>query len=128
MSTRIYYHHTDSGGVVYYANYLNFLEEARTEYLEKRGISVKELDDKGILFVVSRQEIDYKLPAFYGDTLFVDTKITRVGRVKIEFEYEIKNQEEKTICLARTVLACVGRDLKPCIIPEEIHQKIEADR
>ncbi|MFH1640541.1 MAG: YbgC/FadM family acyl-CoA thioesterase, partial [Candidatus Omnitrophota bacterium] len=88
MKVRIYYHHTDSGGVVYYANYLKFLEEARTEYLEERGISVKELSEKGILFVVARQEIDYKYPAFYGDTLSVKTLLTEISGVKLVFECE----------------------------------------
>lgn len=126
MRVRIHYHHTDCGGVVYYANYLKFLEEARTEYLEERGASVKELADKGVLFVVARQEIDYKQPAFYGDVLSSSTRIIRISPVKIEFEYEIKNQAAKTICSARTILACVGRDFKPCAIPEDIRKKIEA--
>jgi len=125
MKTRIYYHHTDCGGVVYYANYLKFLEEARTEFFEQRGIMIKELADSGILFVVARQEIDYKLPAVYGDILIIDAKLISVGAAKIEFSNEIKNQNDKTIALAKTIMVCVGKDLKPRQIPEEIRSKLK---
>jgi acyl-CoA thioester hydrolase len=124
---KIYYHHTDAGGVVYYANYLKFLEEARTEYLADRGVAVKELVDKGILFVVARQEIDYKLPAYYADTLKIDTRITDISAVRINFENEIKNQHNQVVAKAKTVLVCVDKLLKPQAIPEEIRQQISQE-
>ncbi len=124
MKTRIYYHHTDCGGVVYYANYLKFLEEARTEFLEERGISIKDLSRQGILFVVARQEIDYKSPAFYGDTLQIDTRLTNISRVKLEFEYEIRNQDKKIICLAKTIMVCIDSSFKPQIIPDDIRERL----
>ena len=85
MKIKIYYHHTDCGGVVYYAKYLEFLEEARTEFFNEKGISIKKLTQQGILFVVARQEIDYKAPAFYGDVLSIDTRVINTSRVKLEF-------------------------------------------
>lgn len=124
MKVKIYYHHTDCGGVVYYANYLKFLEEARTEFLEERGISIKKLTQQGVLFVVSRQEIDYKSPAFYADTLQIHTRITNVSGVRLEFEYEMKNQSGQIICKAKTLMVCVDRDFKPKSIPEEIRKKL----
>lgn len=120
MQVKIYYHHTDCGGVVYYANYLKFLEEARTEFLAEKGVLVKELVQKGILFVVARQEIDYKLPAFYGDILNIDTRISEVGKARVEFDYEIRNQNKQIVSTAKTILVFVDKDLKPKIIPEEI--------
>lgn len=124
MKQRIYYHHTDCGGVVYYANYLEFLEEARTGYLEGRGVNIQELAEKGIMFVVARQEIDYKLPAFYGDLLQIDSRITKVSAVKIEFENDIVNQEGKIISKAKTVMACISKDFLPRAIPAEIKKKL----
>ena len=124
LKLKIYYHHTDSGGVVYYANYLKFLEEARTEFFLARGISVKELADSGTLFTVCRQEIDYKAPAFYGDTLAVDTRIAEAKGVRLVFEHEIKNQDARLICQAKTTLACVGCDFKPKPIPDSIRNKL----
>lgn len=125
MKIRIYYHDTDCGGVVYYANYLKFLEEARTEFLEQRGVMTKELAEKGILFMVAHQEIDYKFPAFYGDTLNVDACLADVGAAKIEFVNEIKNQDKKTVALAKTTMVCVGKDLKPLSIPDNIRGKLK---
>jgi len=120
MQVKIYYHHTDCGGVVYYANYLKFLEEARTEFLAEKGVLVKELVQKGILFVVARQEIDYKLPAFYGDILNIDTRISEIGKARVEFDYEIRNQNKQIVSTAKTILVFVDKNLKPKIIPEEI--------
>lgn len=125
MRTKIYYHHTDCGGVVYYANYLNFLEEARTEYLAEKGVSVNELAKTGTLFVVSRQEIDYKLPAFYADILEIDTKISNVSGVRMEFDYEIRNQNKQVICRAKTILVCIDKNFKPKAIPEEIKGRLQ---
>jgi len=125
MEIRIYYHHTDSGGVVYYAKYLEFLEEARTEFFKDKGISYEEMVKQGTQFVVARQEIDYKAPAFYGDTLSIDTRLSEVGRVKLDFTYEIKNQNNQVISTARTIMVCVNGNLKPQGIPEEIRNKLE---
>ena len=124
MRVRIYYHHTDCGGVVYYARYLEFLEAARTEFLEERGILIKELIKQGVVFVVSRQEIDYKSPAFYGDILQIDTQLTNTSGVRLEFEYEIKNQSGKLIATAETVMASMSCALKPKPIPEEVREKL----
>ena len=125
MKIRIYYHHTDCGGVVYYANYLNFLEEARTEYFEQKNVSIKQLADSGTMFVVARQEIDYKFPAVYGDQLDVQTQIGAVIGVRIEFLHEIYNQNKQIIVKAKTVLACVDKHLKPQAIPEDLRKKLE---
>jgi len=122
MKTKIYYHHTDCGGVVYYANYLKFLEEARTEFLEDKGIFIKELIKNDSALVVMRQEIDYKSPAFYGDTIEVKTSLSNISRTKIEFEYRIINQHAKTISTAKTTMACVNSNLKPKAIPGHIQE------
>ena len=124
MEIKIYYHHTDSGGVVYYGRYLEFLEEARTDFFASKGLLIKELIRQGILFVVSRQEIDYKAPAFYGDILHIDTRLSQAGRVKLEFTYEIKNQHNQAVSTAKTWLACVDSNFKPRAIPEEVQRKI----
>ncbi len=124
MEIKIYYHHTDSGGVVYYGRYLEFLEEARTEFFAGKGLLIKELIRQGILFVVARQEIDYKAPAFYGDTLKIDTRLSQEGRVSLEFTYEIKNQNNQIISTAKTMLACVDSNFKPRAIPDEMLKKI----
>ena len=122
MKVKIYYHNTDTGGVVYYGEYLKFLEEARTEFLCERGISVKNLIEQGTIFVVARQEIDYKAPAFYADELTILTKLANISTVRLEFEYEIKNQKGQIICTAKTFMACVDKNLKPKAIPPDIKE------
>jgi acyl-CoA thioester hydrolase len=124
MKKKIYYYDTDCGGVVYYANYLKYLEEARSEYLEERGLIVKEMLAQGIGFVVARQEIDYKSPAVYGDTLEVKTSVTDASLTRVNFEYDIFNQNEKLIASAKTVLVFVDKTLKPKRIPEEVLKKL----
>ncbi len=124
MKQRIYYHHTDCGGVVYYAKYLNFIEEARTEYFALKNASIKQLADSGIMFVVSRQEIDYKFPAVYADELDIQTKVGEITGVRIEFLHEIYNQNKRLIIKARTILVCVDGSLKPKAIPEDLRNKL----
>jgi acyl-CoA thioester hydrolase len=125
MKKRIHYHDTDCGGVVYYGNYLKFLEEARTDYLESIGFSVKGLMYQGVLFVVRRQEIEYKSPAVYGDTLDIRTWVTESSPVRIRFAYEIKNQDGRLLSKAVTDMVCVGKDFKIRELPPELREKIK---
>lgn len=120
MKKRIHYHDTDCGGVVYYGNYLKFLEEARTEYLEDRGMFLKELMEEGVWFVVRRQEIEYKSSARYGDELEIKTWIKEFSNVRIQFEYEIKNQDGLLLTKAVTDMVCVGKDLKLKEMPDKL--------
>jgi len=125
MKVKIYYHHTDCGGVVYYATYLEFLEEARTEYMEQRGAPLKELAGQGIFFVVGRQEIDYKFPAYYADTLTIDTKIGEISRASMKFHNEIKNQDHRMIAKAKTLLVCVDERFKAKSIPQTLRSLLK---
>lgn len=127
MKRRVYYYDTDCEGVVYYANYLKFLEEARTEYLEERGLSLKRLMDEGIMFVIRRQEIDYKAPAFYGDVLDIKTWVVEVSDFRVKFGYEIKNESGKLLTKAATDMVSVGRDLKLKEMPEEFRKALRQD-
>ena len=79
---------------------------------------------RSVFFVVARKEIDYKSPSFYGDTLEIDTRITNIGAAKVTFEYEVNNQDNRLIASAKTILVCVGKDLKPQAVPERIRQLI----
>ena len=125
MKHRIFYYDTDCGGVVYYGNYLKYLEEARTEYLEKKGLNIKQLADSGVWFAVARQEIDYEAPARYGDTLEIETVISEIKKIKIVFDCVIKNQNGQTIAKAKTIMACVDPDLKLLRMPEEVRKVLE---
>ncbi len=125
MKIRIYYHHTDCGGVVYYANYLAFLEEARTEFFEQAGYTIKELTDRGVLFVVGRQEIDYKFPARYGDVLEVESHVSANSAVRLDFDGEIKNQDGVLVAKGKTVLVCIDKNFKPQAIPADVLERVK---
>jgi len=125
MKVKIYYHHTDCGGVVYYANYLHFLEDARTEFLAGRGVNIKELIAQGAFFVVIRQEVDYKAPAAYGDILDITTQLKEVSGVRINLEHKVKKDNGILVVEARTTLAFVNRDFRPKPIPQEMRERIE---
>ncbi|MCM8782890.1 MAG: acyl-CoA thioesterase, partial [Candidatus Omnitrophica bacterium] len=120
MKIKIYYHHTDCGGVVYYGKYLEFLEEARTEYFEEKGFSLKELFKEGITFVVRAQQIEYLKPVLYGDILTIKTRIIEHSSVKLVFDYDIRNQNNEITTRARTVLVCVDRNFKLKEMPQQI--------
>ncbi len=128
MKVRIYYHDTDCGGVVYYANYLKYLEEARSEYFESRGLIIKDLLREGIGFVVARQEIDYKAPSFYGDVLEIKTRISDASMTRVNFEYDIIKESGQSVASAKTVLVFVDKSLKPRRIPENILKKLTDGR
>ena len=123
MRKKIYYHDTDCGGVVYYANYLKYFEEGRTEYMRERGFELKDLAEKGFLFVVKKVDIEYKAPARYADTLEITTEITQVRNVSLEFLQEVK-REEKVFVSATTVLVCIDSNFRPTAIPQELIDSI----
>jgi len=128
MKQQIYYHHTDCGGVVYYANYLSFFEEARTEFFVERGIFMKEILKAGTGFVVARQEVDYKAPAVYGDILDIKASVSEASGVKIIFEQEVYNQNKQLLTKGKTIMVCVDNNLRPKAIPEELRAKISGGK
>ena len=123
IEKKIYYHDTDAGGVVYYANYLKHLEEGRFEFCLSKGISMVESAKEGVIFPVVHFEIDYKSPARYGDIIKVYTRIEKLGFSSIHFFQEIKNKDILLV-KAKTVWACVNEALKPIAIPDKIKQRL----
>lgn len=125
MKRRIYYYDTDTSGAVYHANYLKYLEEARSQYLEERGLTVKGLLERGVGFAVRRVEMEYKFPALYGDTLEITAQVREFTPYRLIFVYTLHNQDGKLIGKAETELVCVGRDLKLIEIPAEIKAALQ---
>lgn len=128
MKRKIYYHDTDTSGAVYHANYLKFLEEARSEYLEERGLTVKGLLERGTGFAVRRVEMEYKAPALYGDTLEIAASVREFTPYRIVFEYTLHNQDGRLIGRAETDLVCVGRDLKLAELPPDVRAALEREK
>ena len=97
MNVKIYYEDTDCGGVVYYANYLKYFERARTEYLLSHGISVAELQQQGIYFLVSHAEVFYRSAAHYGETLHVETVTSASRKTAVTFSHVIREQTSQRL-------------------------------
>jgi acyl-CoA thioester hydrolase len=126
MDVKIYYEDTDCGGVVYYANYLRYMERARTEYLASRGYAVKKLMDEGTIFMVLRVEIDYKSPARYGDTIEIETRVSDVSRVTMVFHHVMKEKTSGRVfveCKAKMVY--VDPNGRPKRLSEEYVEKVK---
>ena len=115
---RVYYEDTDSAGVVYYANYLRFMERARTEWLGSLGIDVADLERAhGVVFVVSRMEIDYLSPARLGDRLDATLTLIELGRARMVAMQDVR-RGEAALARARVTLACIDRQSwRPARIP-----------
>ncbi|MCX7905298.1 MAG: acyl-CoA thioesterase [Elusimicrobiales bacterium] len=122
---QIYYYDTDAEGVVYYGNYLRFLEEARTKMLEDEGFKLKELANKNILFAIKRQEIDYKAPIYYGEIIEIKTKIEEITSYRIRFYYEIFNSIGQKTTIARTDMVCINKNFNLNEIPTEIKEALK---
>ncbi|MEK7449598.1 MAG: thioesterase family protein [Planctomycetota bacterium] len=97
MEVKIYYEDTDCGGVVYYANYLKYFERARSEYLEKRGVSLLELHKQEIFFMVATANLKYRAPAHYGETLAIDTQISEVAHASFTFQYKVHEKTNRLL-------------------------------
>ena len=120
MKKTIFYHDTDCGNVVYYANYLKFFEEARTLHMAEKGFSVPALMQRGLYFVVARQEVEYKFPVRYGDEIDVSTQVAEVSDIKIVFELVIKNQNGRLCTKGKTTLVCVNSSGMPTPMGTEV--------
>ena len=121
--TRVYYEDTDSGGVVYYANYLKFMERARTEYLRHFGFEQDELiKNEKIIFAVRHISIDYHKPAHFNDLLSVTARVVDCKKASMVFEQSIVRDNDQTLLCSGTVrIASLQADtLKPCKIPQSI--------
>jgi acyl-CoA thioester hydrolase len=124
---RVYYEDTDSGGVVYYANYLKFMERARTEWLRSLGFEQDRLlQEYGIIFAVRQVEVGYHRPARFNELLQVAARIAVRGRASLTFHQEVRRAEDKTLlCSGQIKIACVDlASMRPAPIPQNILEEI----
>ena len=120
FTIRVYYEDTDTGGVVYHANYLKFAERARSEMLRSIGIEQEALRrTTGLAFAVHHCTVDFIQPARLDDELTVITQVTALGGASIAFQQQIQRQNTKLTHLTLRV-ACVGSNGRPCRLPPEL--------
>ena len=124
---RVYYEDTDAGGVVFYANYLKFIERGRTEYLRDLGFDQSVLaNQKNVVFVVKSLSADYLSPAYLDDMVEVQTNINSIRNASLVFAQKILSLEKNTVLFKAEVkvVAVSTNNLKPCAIPQEIMEKL----
>ena len=125
FNVKVYYEDTDAGGVVYYANYLKFLERARSEAIYSLGFSNSDLfKNHGILLIVKSCNIEYKKPAKFEDKLQIVSETVSFTKTSFLMRQDIKRNDE-LISVADIHLVAVDKNGKPSKIPEEFKQKLE---
>ncbi len=128
MEVRTYYEDTDAAGVVYHANYLKFLERARTEYFRERGLSVSELAAAGCVFPVVRMELDFISPARHDELLSIETIPEQSSGSSFTMRQQIfRKSDGKLLVNGLVKLACIGPGLKARRIPAEVRQIVDVD-
>jgi 4-hydroxybenzoyl-CoA thioesterase len=125
---RVYYEDTDAGGVVYYVNYLKFMERARSEWLRALGVVQSQLAQENILFVVHSLDARYLAPARLDDALQVSAQVLELNRASLIFRQQVRRvADDVLLCEGRVTVACVRADsFRPCAIPAALRAAIVA--
>ena len=124
FSVRVYYEDTDLAGIVYYANYLKFIERARSEWVASLGIDQMALRaDQGVVFAVRRVEADYLRPARFGDDLVVETVLQSIGGARLVLEQVITRRAER-VFTALVTLVCLAEDGHAARVPADVRARL----
>ncbi len=126
--SRVYYEDTDAGGIVYYVNYLKFMERARTECLRELGFAQSQLAGENLLFVVHSAEARYHAPARLDDEILISAEVIELNRASLRFRQQIRRAADNVLlCEGQFLIACVRADsLKPRAIPEALRSAFAA--
>jgi acyl-CoA thioester hydrolase len=125
-SIRVRYGETDQMGVVYHGNYATYFEVARTEWLRSLGVTYKNMEDSGIMLPVISLSFNFIKSAKYDDLLTISVFLKKSPLVKIEFDYEIVNQNKEKISTGNSVLAFINMETnKPTKCPDYILEKLD---
>lgn len=119
---RVRYAETDRMGLLHHANYLVYFEQARTELLRQTGLTYKDVEDGGYLFVLTKIEVRYRKPAYYDDLLTIRTTVARTTAVRIDHRYEVLRDGE-LVAEGSSTLACVDRNGRVQALPESFREK-----
>jgi len=123
FSVRVYYEDTDLAGIVYYANYLKFIERARSEWVRELGIDQLQMKAVGLVFAVRRVEADYLSPARYDDELTVETSMQAGSGVRLIVRQDVKRGEE-VLFSARVTIICMTAQGAVARLPAAIRQSV----
>ncbi|EAU44987.1 tol-pal system-associated acyl-CoA thioesterase [Salipiger bermudensis] len=121
---RVYYEDTDMAGIVYHANYLKFIERARSEWVKGMGIDQNALrEHEGVVFVIRRIEADFRASARFDDELVVQTRVQSVSGVRLVLHQEVQRAGE-ALFTAEVTLVSMTLDGQPTRLPQELRRKV----
>lgn len=123
FQTRVYYEDTDMAGVVYYANYLKFIERGRSEALRDLGIDQSKLREAGLVFVVRKLTADYHAPARFDDDLTVTTETGDIKGASLTMAQEVLRAGKKLFS-AKVQIACMDLEGRPQRLPTEVRRRL----
>jgi tol-pal system-associated acyl-CoA thioesterase len=127
LPLRVYIEDTDAGGIVYYVNYLKFMERARTEWLRTFGYQHYTLAEENYLFVVQSANVRYVTPARIDDQLQVEVQLQKLGRASFVFIQRVMRGNE-LICEADVRVGCIQeKSFKPTSMPDDLYEKIKRE-
>lgn len=124
---RVYYEDTDLAGIVYYANYLKFIERARSEMVRAAGIDQTAMKAEGLVFAVTRVEADYLAPAKYDDELVVETTVQKVTPARFVMG-QVVLRDELALFRALVTIACLDTDGRPARLQQAVRDMMGAVR
>lgn len=125
FQVRVRYAETDQMGVVYHGNYAQYFEMGRVEWLRNMGVSYKWMEENGVMLPVVSLSMNYKKPARYDDLLTVKTILKSQTSVKIEFDYEIHNEQNELLTTGYSMLVFVDMKTgRPMLPPDYVLEKI----
>lgn len=126
LPVRVYYQDTDAGGVVFHAQYLAFMERARTELFNERGLDLARFaEEHGMLFFVHSLAARYHAPARLNDVVSVTAELVKIGRASVELRQRVERGDERLV-EAEITLALVERErMKPARMPEHLKRLLE---
>ena len=122
---RIYVEDTDIMGIMYHANYLRFFERARTEIFRKAGFSLSELAKSNYHFAIVNAGIDFISPARLDDEILIKSQVSKQKACSLLFDQVMQNQNNKLLCKANILVACVNKEMRPKALPQFLIDKLQ---
>jgi acyl-CoA thioester hydrolase len=123
VEIRVRYAETDAMGVLHHAQHFVYFEQGRTELLRLNGVRYRDMEERGIFYVVARLECRYRAPARYDDLLTLTTTTERLTPVRVEHGYRL-TREDRLLAEGHSTLVSVGRDGRPLALPDDLYQRL----
>jgi acyl-CoA thioester hydrolase len=123
IEIRVRYAETDAMGYLHHSRYFVYFEMGRTELLRQTGIAYRDMEARGLFYVVARLEAKFRAPAHYDDVLTLITRVDKITPVRVEHGYELK-REDRLLCEASSTLVLVGRDGRPQPLPDDLFVRL----